>query len=153
VLLISHDPHLIETCADRLWLVARGRVTPFDGDMDDYRRLLLEERKPANGKTKAAPKASKAEERKAAAERRAQIAPLKRAVEAAEKKLGALNGELAKLEAALGSQDLHEKEPPRVIALTRQRAEVMKQIAAAEAQWLASAEAYETARAAVEDVG
>jgi ATP-binding cassette subfamily F protein 3 len=153
VLLISHDPHLIETCADRLWLVARGRVTPFDGDMDDYRRLLLEERKPANGKTKAAPKASKAEERKAAAERRAQIAPLKRAVEAAEKKLAALNGELAKLEAALGSQDLHEKEPPRVIALTRQRADVMKQIAAAEAQWLESAEAYETARAAVEDVG
>jgi ATP-binding cassette subfamily F protein 3 len=42
VLLISHDPHLIETCADRLWLVANGRVLPFDGDMDDYRKLLLD---------------------------------------------------------------------------------------------------------------
>jgi ATP-binding cassette subfamily F protein 3 len=153
VLLISHDPHLIETCADRLWLVARGQVTPFDGDLDDYRRQLLEERKPANGKAKTAPKASKAEERRAAAERRAQIAPLKRAVEAAEKTLTILNGELAKLEAALGSQDLHEKEPPRVIALTRQRGELLKQIAAAEAQWLESAQAYETARSAVEDVG
>jgi ATP-binding cassette subfamily F protein 3 len=149
VLLISHDPHLIETCADRLWLVARGRVTPFDGDMDDYRRLLLEERRPANGKAKT-PKTTKAEERKAAAERRAQVAPLKRAVEAAEKKLAILNGELSKIDAALGAQDLHEKEPPRVIALTKQRAEAAKKIAEAEAQWLKAAEAYEAARLDIE---
>ena len=42
VLLISHDPHLIELTADRLWLVAGGRVRPFDGDVEDYRRALLE---------------------------------------------------------------------------------------------------------------
>ena len=36
VILISHDRHMIETCADRLWLVADGTVKPFDGDMDDY---------------------------------------------------------------------------------------------------------------------
>ena len=41
VLLISHDPHLIELTADRLWLVAGGRVRPFDGDLEDYRRALL----------------------------------------------------------------------------------------------------------------
>ena len=38
VILISHDRHLIELTADRLWLVADGRVRPFDGDLDDYRR-------------------------------------------------------------------------------------------------------------------
>ena len=42
VLLISHDPHLIELTADRLWLVEGGRWRPFDGDLDDYRRALLE---------------------------------------------------------------------------------------------------------------
>ena len=41
VILVSHDRYLIEACADRLLLVADGRVAPFDGDLDDYRRLVL----------------------------------------------------------------------------------------------------------------
>ena len=41
VILISHDRHLIEACADRLWLVADGTVAPFEGDLDDYRRIVL----------------------------------------------------------------------------------------------------------------
>ena len=42
VVLISHDRHLVEACADRLWLVAEGKVAPYDGDMEDYRRLILQ---------------------------------------------------------------------------------------------------------------
>ena len=41
VILISHDRHIIETCANRLWLVANGSVKPFDGDMDDYTDFIL----------------------------------------------------------------------------------------------------------------
>ncbi len=41
VILVSHDRFLIEACADRLWLVGNGTVRPFDGDMDDYRQLVL----------------------------------------------------------------------------------------------------------------
>ena len=41
VVLITHDPHLIELTCDRLWLVADGTCGPFDGDLDDYRRLVL----------------------------------------------------------------------------------------------------------------
>src|SRR5262245_10122626 len=44
VILVSHDRYLIEACADRLLLVADGRAAPFDGDLDDYRRLVLSER-------------------------------------------------------------------------------------------------------------
>src|SRR5256885_7285538 len=40
-ILVSHDRHLIEACADRLWLVGDGTVAPYDGDLDDYRRLVL----------------------------------------------------------------------------------------------------------------
>ena len=46
VLLITHDPHLVELVADRLWLVADGTVRPFDGDLDDYRALLAERARP-----------------------------------------------------------------------------------------------------------
>ena len=41
VILVSHDRRLIEATADRLLLVADGKVTPFEGDLDDYRRFLL----------------------------------------------------------------------------------------------------------------
>src|SRR3546814_14117232 len=45
VILVSHDPNLVELAADRLWLVADGSVSAYDGDMDDYRKLLLEQRR------------------------------------------------------------------------------------------------------------
>ncbi|MFM9862140.1 MAG: ABC-F family ATP-binding cassette domain-containing protein [Micropepsaceae bacterium] len=149
VLLISHDPHLIETCADRLWLVANGRVQPYDGDMDDYRKLLLEDRQPAGGKTKGAPKLTKAEERKAAADRRAQLTPLKRAADDAEKRVTKLQGEIAKVEAALNAPDLYATEPAKVLTLTKQRGEFQRQLEAAETAWLEASDAYESGRAEI----
>jgi len=47
VLLITHDPHLVELVADRLWLVHDGTVQAYDGDLDDYRGLLAERGRPA----------------------------------------------------------------------------------------------------------
>ncbi|MBI1210118.1 MAG: ATP-binding cassette domain-containing protein [Alphaproteobacteria bacterium] len=148
VILISHDPHLIETCADRLWLVARGRVTPYDGDLDDYRRLLLSERKNqgGGGRQKSA-SGSRAGARRSSAERRSQLAPLKRQVDQAEKKLEILNDELSKVEAALNTPNIYEKEPYRVVSLTRERADLMRRVEAAEAEWLRAAEAHEQAAA------
>jgi ATP-binding cassette subfamily F protein 3 len=152
VLIISHDPHLIETCADRLWLVSGGRVTPFEGDMDDYRRFLLDDRKPMMSRdgADAGPKLNKAEERKAAAERRAQIAPLKKTSDNAEKKVSRLQAELAKIEAELNSPDIYEKDPARVPALTKQRGDLQRQLAVAEATWLEALDSYETMKAALE---
>jgi ATP-binding cassette subfamily F protein 3 len=51
VLLITHDPHLVELVADRLWLVDGGTVAPFEGDMDDYRALLAKRGKPVRAET------------------------------------------------------------------------------------------------------
>ncbi len=147
VLLISHDPHLIETCADRLWLVANGRVVPYDGDMDDYRKLLLDERQPSAAKK--VPKLTKAEERKAAADRRAQLTPLKRAADDAEKRVTKLQGEIAKIEAALHAPDLYANEPQKALTLTKQRGELQRQLDAAETAWLEASEAYDSARAEI----
>ena len=41
VIMVSHDRYLIEACADQLWVVADHAVTNFDGDLDDYRRMVL----------------------------------------------------------------------------------------------------------------
>src|SRR5690606_30962440 len=98
VVLISHDPHLIELTADRLWLVADGTCRPFDGDMDDYRRHLLEERRDRNAQRRAEKRAGETpsgggaggrsavdrkEQRRAAAEARAAIQHLRRAAKEA----------------------------------------------------------------------
>ena len=61
VIMVSHDRYLIEMCADRLWLVANGKVTPYDGDIEDYRREVLTVRshKDDDGeRTRPAPRAS-----------------------------------------------------------------------------------------------
>ncbi len=62
VILVSHDPHLVECVADRLWLVADGTCQPYDGDIDAYRQLVMDQRKKerkaareANKKDKDAP--------------------------------------------------------------------------------------------------
>ncbi len=63
VLLITHDPHLVELVADTLWIVDGGTVSPYEGDMDDYRALLLRRGKPA----RAAAGPSRKDERRARA--------------------------------------------------------------------------------------
>ena len=80
VILISHDRHLVDASADRLWIVRSGTVKPYDGDMDSYRAELLAERgtRAADKSSSAEIKASRADERRLAAERRAELAPLRK---------------------------------------------------------------------------
>ncbi len=72
VLLITHDPHLVELVADRLWLVDGGTVAPYEGDMDDYRVLLTKRNKPAraesSGVSRKDARRARAEARRMAAE-------------------------------------------------------------------------------------
>ncbi|QEL65281.1 ATP-binding cassette, subfamily F, member 3 [Oryzomicrobium terrae] len=47
VMLVSHDRALLRAVCDEFWLVSRGGVGPFDGDLEDYQRYLLDEAKRA----------------------------------------------------------------------------------------------------------
>ena len=78
VILISHDRHLIEATADRLWLVKDGTVKPYDGDLADYRQEVVGD---AGGRRerREAEKASKADRRREAAQRRAALEPRRQA--------------------------------------------------------------------------
>jgi ATP-binding cassette subfamily F protein 3 len=151
VVLIAHDARLIELCAERLYLVANCTCAPYDGDMDDYRRLVLSEGDaapvedaPERGAT------SRRDERRAAAEKRAGLAPLRRAAQEAEKTLEKLTTQRTRLEMMLADPQLYEKEPNRLPALLREQGELIKRIETAEAAWLDAQEALETAAAAAE---
>ncbi len=145
VLLITHDPHLVELVADRLWLVADGTVAPFDGDLDDYRALLADRARPA-AKADAAP--SRRDERRDRAEARVATAPLRKKAKDAEARLAKLAAERAALEARLADPALYVPgNAGKVTDAQTRLAAVNRQTEAAEMEWLEAAEALEAASA------
>ncbi len=148
VILVSHDAHLVRLVADRLWLVADGTCTSFDGDLDDYERRLLNERggRNTNGSEDVKPGGSgRKEQRRQAAHARNRLAPLRRAVERAEKDLGTLTAKRVALEARLNDPALYSSTPDAVTALQIELSEIVRQLSVAEEAWLASQEALEQA--------
>src|SRR4051794_33481166 len=104
VIMVSHDRYLIESCADRLWVVADRTVTPYEGDLDEYRRMVLSARSTGaregngneRGSSRDKPARSKAEKR----------IPLQRKITEAEAEITRISDIIAKLDAALALPDL-----------------------------------------------
>jgi ATP-binding cassette subfamily F protein 3 len=144
VIVVSHDRYLLEACADRLWLVAKGKVKPFDGDLDDYRRIVLTQ----NGEAMVAKPATRpaaADARRAAADRRAQTAPLRKRIFHAEELIARLTRELEKIDTRLADGSVFASDPGRATELAKTRAQLAEAIAKAEEEWLAASAALETA--------
>ncbi len=144
VILVSHDPHLVEAVADRLWLVKGGAVTPFDGDMDEYRALLLSERGAAARSGKADGGEKKSQRRNAAEARRA-LAPLRAEVQKAEERISKLEEMREKIDARLADPTLYEKGPEEIARLQKKRAEIIDGLERAEALWLEAGDRLEAA--------
>ncbi len=155
VILVSHDKMLLEGSADRLWLIDHGEGKEFFGDLDDYIASLKEaERaeKRANADKTAGDKVNKKQTRKEAAEFRAQTAPLKKAAEAAEKKLDEIHKEKDKVDGALADTSTYEKEPSYIQGLMRRRSELEQAAEEAELEWMNAAEALEEAMSSADDI-
>jgi len=142
VILISHDQYLLEACADRLWLVADGGVKPFDGDMADYRKFVLEQ---ARGPKEKAGNGGNAalEARRNAAQARKDAAPLMKKVKAAEEKMEKFAALIGKVDLMLADPRAFERNPSEAVKLSQQRAELERALAAAEEEWLELSGDYE----------
>ncbi|MEM6850426.1 MAG: ABC-F family ATP-binding cassette domain-containing protein [Pseudomonadota bacterium] len=178
VILISHDPHLIEACADRLWLVRDGAVQPFDGALKDYRKLILSAARSAGGgdsRSKAAVPASPpieaaqasaaaepaapparkptAEERqaqrRASADARKALQPLKKKAAQIEADVDACRKRIARLDTALAAPGLFEEDPDRAAQLAKGRSKAVDELEKMEEAWLLAAAEYEDAVAAL----
>jgi ATP-binding cassette subfamily F protein 3 len=146
VILVSHDRYLLEACADRLWLVQNGGVAPFEGDLDDYRRLVLsKEDEGRDSAAKSDERRTRSETRRAAAERRAELAPLKRRITAIEADMAKLGKRVGEIDQALADPTLYERDPARAAKLAKERAEAAAALAGAEEQWLELSGEYESA--------
>ena len=138
VILVSHDMHLLELVADRLWLVNNGRVTPYEEDLESYRKQLLSADRPS----KKAP--SKAERPKPAS--REKILSLRSDVRKSEARLEKLNKMRDKLAIKLADSALYDDTRIGELATWNKKyAEVMEALERAEALWLAAQEKLESA--------
>jgi ATP-binding cassette subfamily F protein 3 len=152
VILISHDWHLLELTADQLWLVGDGKVKPFDGDLEDYRKLMLG--KSGSGNTKI-PKDKKPKnkpvelpqlqpDRPRGSDRRKELETLRKQSRDAEATLARLTQDKASVEKSLLDPHL---DGGRRGQLMRRQAELSTAVARAEEAWLEAAEAVEAAAA------
>jgi ATP-binding cassette subfamily F protein 3 len=141
VILIAHDRHLIEACADRLWLVANGTVRPFDGDVEDYRRMVLglapsqRDAEPARDNPLSPPLSQK-DVRRESAQRRESLAPLRKKISSVERLIEKLRGEIERVDKELALPDLYANNPEKATALARARAGHVHDFARAESEWL-----------------
>ena len=144
VLLITHDPNLVELVADQLWLVHDGTVSQYDGDLDDYRMLLAERARPA---PKADP-GSKRSDRRERADARAAVAPLRKKVKDAESRIAKLAAERVGLEKLLADPALYTPARQSEVVAAQSKLTAIKRLEhAAEADWIAAEEALEAATA------
>ncbi len=140
VILVSHDKYLLDACADRLWLVAGGTCRVFEGDLDDYRQMVLQ----GSGES-------------AALEPRRTLAPgpiawpdpidrpkrarrdeamLRRQIARLEERIGKFNALLARIDQALADADTFRREPGRAAELARQRIAMRRLLERSEEEWL-----------------
>jgi ATP-binding cassette, subfamily F, member 3 len=145
VIMVSHDRYLIEACADQLWVVADHTVTTYDGDLDDYRRMVLPTRgmrtnsrdrggsERGNGRDKVA--RNKAEKR----------IPLKQKISEAEAEIARITGIISKIDTALALPDLFKRDPKQAAQLTKARTGAVGALQRAEEEWLAASSQYDEA--------
>ncbi|MCJ8139758.1 ABC-F family ATP-binding cassette domain-containing protein [Falsirhodobacter halotolerans] len=123
VILVSHDMHLLSLVADRLWLVKDGAVTPYDQDLEAYRRLLLQGDEPQKPKP---------EKKKVS---RDDLQTLRAEVRKCEERVGKLSDMRDKLAVKLSDSALYER-PDEAAVWQKKYAEVMEGLDRAEDLWL-----------------
>ena len=155
VMLVSHDRALLRAVCDEFWLVSRGSLQPFDGDLDDYQRHLIEMARQAREAQRAAaraeapapaPVAAPAEDRRADAQRQKalteRLRPIKKELAQVEQRMAALAQERERLEAEL----LAAPEPTKLAELGKRLKAVEAENGAVEVRWLELSEAIEQAQ-------
>jgi ATP-binding cassette subfamily F protein 3 len=147
VLIVSHDRHLLRNTVDEFLLVADGRVEPFDGDLDDYRRLLLEKRAAPGADAAAegpAARVDRRDERRLAAGKRERLRPWRHRIASLEKDMETLQAELRTLDERLQDPALYEAaRAGEVQDLLRRQGALKQELASCEEDWLTACEELE----------
>ncbi len=155
VIIVSHDPHIIGLTADRFWLVDGGGVRPYDGDLEDYRAMLLGRRKArrsgadetGNGKIGGL---NKKQLRQASVEKRRVLSDLRKRLSQAEKTVHRLEHLRDDLQRDLAVPELYEGDGDPV-AVQKKLGRVEKDLKTAEDKWAVAQEEFDEASVEAEE--
>ena len=150
VILVSHDPHLIELVCDRLWLVEGGGCRTWEGDLGEYRNKLLDERRTSNKSDNAGNgegSKNRKEARKERARVRAETAGLRKAAKEAEKRVEKLEKKKTDLEARLADPEIYGGSTAVLMELQVKLGDVKTALAEAEESWMTKEAEIEAAEA------
>ena len=140
VILVSHDTHLVESVADRLWLVKNGTVTSFDGDMDDYKKFILQQtssQKPSQSKQ------VQVKQKKTVAPKKTNPIKLKLLAKELEEKMDKLSNQKSELETQMAKPDFYNNDGSKIAEVTNRLSTVIEQLAETEETWLETLEKLE----------
>ena len=146
LVVVAHDRHLLRATTDALWIVADGKVAPFDGDLDDYRDWVLNQRRrEAPDERRGDDRKSRKREEAQARQRLADVRkPLLLRQSAIEREMETLAQEKASLDAWLASESAYAEDARETLkARIARQGEVTWQLARLETEWLETAEALE----------
>ncbi|MGL5446149.1 MAG: ABC-F family ATP-binding cassette domain-containing protein [Rhabdaerophilum sp.] len=136
VIIVSHDRALLDAACDRLWLVAEGRVKPFNDDLDAYAKQVLEGRKDVGKREALELASSQKEDRRVAAEKRQNLKPLREKAKTLEQQVEKLTTLLARADEALANPAIFRDQPAKASQLAKDRAMLAERLSAAEEEWL-----------------
>lgn len=128
IVIVSHDPNMVERVADRLWVVRDGTCLHFDGDLEDYRNFTIQARREKAKDTK------KKKEKTAVTS--AEIIPLKTPDPKLEKKIETLEAQKAELETMMSAEGFYMKPLSETAKVQEKHAQVVADLEAMEEQWL-----------------
>ncbi|MFK5950383.1 MAG: ATP-binding cassette domain-containing protein [Methylococcales bacterium] len=141
IVVVSHDRHLLRSVTDQLILVADGKATPFDGDLDDYRQWMIEQKRSLaddSDKVKITESGiSRKEQRKNEAENRKRLKPLLNKLKKSEQAVEKYHAEQQSIEQQLADPDIYRDTQKETLKkLLANKVEIDKKLELAEADWI-----------------
>lgn len=132
VILVSHDPHLLESVVDQLWLVQDGSVKNFPGDLEQYKALVVEQRRRERSSAKKEKVENKGKNEK---KNKSKKPKTNSSVEKAEKKLADCSRRTSEIEKEMATDKAINK-PDYMNDLVEQYKVATSELEKAEAEWL-----------------
>ena len=168
MIIVSHDRHLLRTTADDFYLVDKGMVSEFSGDLDDYHKYLIEQRKQELSQSASERREQRIQEKQAASggstqiswkekkellqRLRAEARPLRKNAEELEKRMNAASARLEEIETALSDSGIYDaSRKEELSALLREQGELSKASEKVEAEWLEASEKLEEAESRIKE--
>ena len=140
IVIVSHDRHLLSSCTDEFYLVAHGRVAPFDGDLTDYYQWLQQDARQSTSNaqvdTPASSNVVRKDQKRLEADLRNLLRPLKQKVEKLEQQQQKLTEQLATFEQQLADADIYSaKRKAELTALLAKQATASSSLSSIEEDW------------------